>query len=100
MRAPVLISVNLALQVLDGLATYFGWQRWGEANPLVVPLFRLLGPGVALAFLKTGAGVLILLLGRYGSPRLVPAGLAFVAVFYTLFSLIPWTACYTMALLG
>ncbi len=100
MQLPLLVTVNLALQVLDGVATYFGWQRWGEANPIIVPLFRLLGPGVALALLKTGAGALILLLARYGSPRLVPAGLAFVAVFYTLFSLIPWTACYTMALLG
>lgn len=100
MQVPLLVTLNLILQFLDGVATYFGWERWGEANPLIMPLFHLMGPGPALALLKIGACLLIVLLGRYGSPRLVPSGLAVVAVFYTIFSLIPWAACYTVVILG
>jgi len=100
MQVQTLVTVNLLLQVFDGIATYFGWERWGEANPLIVPLFQMLGPGLTLALLKSGACLLIVFLGRHGSPRLAPRGLLAVAVFYTFFSLIPWAACYGMMVLG
>ena len=87
----ILVVLNLALQLFDGVATYVGWERYGEANPLLQTAFGMWGAGPTLVVAKGFAVVLILMLARAGRPRLVGAGLAFTLVAYVSFSLIPWT---------
>jgi len=95
MRLPValivLMASNMVLQLFDGVATYVGWERYGEANPLLQTAFGMWGAGPTLVVAKGFAVVLILMLARAGRPRLVGAGLAFTLVAYVSFSLIPWT---------
>ena len=94
MRPPralvLLIGANLALQIFDGLATYVGWMRFGEANPLLHTAFTLWGAGPTLLVAKLTAVALILLLARAGRPLLVGAGLSFTMAAYVSLSLIPW----------
>jgi hypothetical protein len=87
----VLIALNLALQVFDGIATYIGWQHFGEANPLLQTGFTLWGVGPTLIVAKGAAASLILMLARAGRPVLVSVGLSFTLVAYTALSLIPWS---------
>jgi len=86
----LLIILNLALQVFDGVATYVGWQRFGEANPLLRAGFDAWGAGVTLVMAKIVAVALILVLARAGRPALVGVGLSFTLVAYTALSLVPW----------
>lgn len=87
----VLILSNLALQIFDGVATYVGWGRFGEANPLLHTAFDLWGAGPTLLVAKSAAVVLILMLARAGRPALVGAGLSFTMAAYVSLSLLPWT---------
>ena len=87
----VLIALNLALQLFDGIATYVGWQHFGEANPLLRTGFDLWGAGPTLVVAKGAAAILILMLGCAGRPVLVSIGLSFTLVAYTALSLIPWS---------
>jgi len=91
MTIAVLIALNLALQLFDGLATYVGWQRFGEANPLLQAAFVAWGPGPSLVIAKSAAAGLILMLARTGRPALVGLGLSFTLVAYVALSLIPWS---------
>jgi hypothetical protein len=86
----LLIILNLALQVFDGVATYVGWQRFGEANPLLRAGFDAWGAGVTLVMAKIVAVALILVLARAGRPALVGVGLSFTLVAYAALSLVPW----------
>ena len=86
----LLIILNLALQMFDGVATYVGWQRFGEANPLLRAGFDAWGAGVTLVMAKIVAGALILVLARAGKPALVGVGLSFTLVAYAALSLVPW----------
>jgi len=86
----LLIILNLALQVFDGIATYIGWQRFGEANPLLRAGFDAWGAGATLITAKVAAAALILVLGRVGRPALVGIGLSFTLVAYSALSLWPW----------
>ncbi len=86
-----LIGSNLALQVFDGVATYVGWNRFGEANPLLHTAFATWGAGPSLIVAKLTAIALILGLARAGRPALVGAGLSFTMAAYVSLSLIPWS---------
>jgi hypothetical protein len=86
-----LLGLNLVLQLFDGVATYQGLGvGWGEANPLLVAAFGMIGVGPALLFFKAKACGLLLLVHRF-TP--VPVGikvLRLLAVVYCTFSLAPW----------
>ena len=86
----LLIILNLALQMFDGVATYVGWQRFGEANPLLRAGFDAWGAGVTLVMAKIVAIALILVLARAGRPALVGVGLSLTLVAYAALSLVPW----------
>lgn len=86
----LLIILNLALQLFDGIATYVGWQRFGEANPLLRAGFDAWGAGTTLVIAKILAVALILVLARAGRPALVGVGLSFTLVAYAALSLVPW----------
>jgi len=86
-----LIGSNLILQIFDGYATYIGWNRFGEANPLLHSAFTHWGAGPSLVVAKLMAVTLILMLARAGRPALVGAGLSFTMAAYVSLSLIPWT---------
>jgi len=85
-----LIGANLAAQLFDGIATYVGWDRFGEANPLLHTAFALWGAGPTLVIAKLMAVLLILMLARAGRPLLVGAGLSFTLAAYVSLSVIPW----------
>jgi hypothetical protein len=88
-----LLALNVVLQVFDGIATYEGLRLgWGEANPLLVAVFELMGVGAGLLLFKLKACVLLLLVYRF-TP--VPVGirvLQLLAAVYCTFSLAPWMA--------
>lgn len=81
----------MALQIFDGVATYIGWGRFGEANPLLHTAFAIWGPGPTLVIAKGTAVALILMLARAGRPAVVGAGLSFTMAAYVSLSLVPWT---------
>jgi hypothetical protein len=87
-RLLVLIALNLALQVFDGVATYLGWERFGEANPLLHAGFIVWGAVPTLVVAKGAAVALIVMLARARRPALVGVGLSLTLVSL---SLIPWT---------
>lgn len=88
-----LVLVNLALQVLDGVATLVGLHAGiGEGNPLIASTVAHLGPAPALCLFKLEAAGCVLLLWRLRrSPLAVPA-LVFCATVYVVCALGPWTA--------
>jgi hypothetical protein len=87
----ILIVLNVALQVFDGIATYVGWQQFGEANPLLNAGFAYFGAGLTLAVTKIAAILILLWLARAPRPVLVATGLSGTFGAYTMLSLIPWS---------
>jgi hypothetical protein len=87
----VLVILNLVLQLFDGIATYIGWERVGEANPLLRTAFVLWGAGPTLLVAKLGAAALLLVLARTPCRNLLGIGLAFTLGVYTALSLVPWS---------
>jgi hypothetical protein len=85
-----LVMLNVVLQLFDGIATYVGWERFGEANPLLRAAFATWGAGPTLVVSKIGAALLVLWLARAARPRLVVFGLGFTSTTYVAFSLVPW----------
>lgn len=92
-KLAALLTLNLVLQLFDGIATYQGLNiGWEEANPLLVAVFDLMGVGPGLVVFKLKACVLLLLVHRF-TP--VPVGirvLTMLAAVYCTFSLAPWMA--------
>lgn len=92
-KLAALLTLNLVLQLFDGIATYQGLSiGWEEANPLLVAVFAFMGVGPGLLLFKVKACVLLLLLHRY-TP--VPVGIKvmrMLAAVYCTFSLAPWMA--------
>lgn len=88
-----LLTLNLVLQLFDGIATYQGLSiGWEEANPLLVAVFAVMGVGPGLLVFKLKACVLLLLVHQL-TP--VPVGikvLRLLAAIYCTFSLAPWMA--------
>ena len=91
-----LVILNLALQFFDGCATYVGWERFGEANPLLRAAFETWGAGPTLVITKLAAAGLLVMIGHAPQRLLVAAGLVFTLTAYAALSLVPWS----MRLLG
>jgi len=86
-----LVILNLTLQVFDGVATYVGWQHFGEANPLLRAAFETWGAGPTLIVTKLIAVSLLFMLGRARQRLLVAAGLVFTFAAYAALSFVPWS---------
>jgi hypothetical protein len=89
-RLAILVVLNVALQVFDGFATYVGWQRHGEMNPILSAGFVHFGAGPTLVVAKTVAVGLVLVLATTPRRSLAAIGLAITFTAYTAFSFVPW----------
>lgn len=89
--ATQLFGLNLGLQVLDGLMTYYGLQvGFQEGNPLVRTAMEFWGIEWGLLLWKVLACSLLgLLYSLRESVNIIP-GLALTAGAYVLLSLFPW----------
>ena len=89
----LLVLVNVALQLFDGVATYVGLRAgFGEGNPLVASMVGAVGPGSALVLAKVEACACVVAVWRLGRSRLAAPALTLTAVAYVVFSLAPWAA--------
>lgn len=89
----VLVVLNLALQLFDGVATYVGLQvGFREANPLLDWAFGQIGTGTALLLFKLHACACLLLLWHLRGSRLAVPALGMTAIIYAVCSFAPWTA--------
>jgi hypothetical protein len=90
--ALVLVVVNLALQLFDGVATYVGLQAgFAEGNPLLAWALGWAGPAPALLVFKLEACACLLLVWHLRRSRLALPALAVSAAVYAVCSLTPWT---------
>ena len=88
-----LVSVNLALQVFDGIASYVGIHAGvPEGNPLLGWALAQIGTGFALLLFKLQACACLLLLWHARRNRLAAPALVFSAAVYAVCSLAPWAA--------
>jgi hypothetical protein len=87
----VLVVLNLFMQVFDGVATYVGWERFGEGNPLLRAGFEAWGALPTLLVAKCVAIVLILMVARMQRPSLVAGGLSLTFAAYLAMSFVPWS---------
>jgi hypothetical protein len=88
-----LLSLNLVLQLFDGIATYQGLRvGWAEANPLLVAVFGMMGVGPGLLLFKLKACVLLLLVYRFTPAPVGIRVFQLLAAVYCTFSLAPWMA--------
>ena len=86
-----LLVLNLALQLFDGVATYQGLRLGiGEANPILLAAFHLIGVGPALLLFKAKACGLLVLLHRATPARVGIVVLRGLAAVYCVLSLAPW----------
>lgn len=91
-RVHELFLLNIALQLFDGVATYWGLRLgFREGNPLLLAAFSTLGVQTTLVLFKAQACAILLLLYRYRHHSLVPIALFLVAVAHIAFSLLPWS---------
>jgi Domain of unknown function (DUF5658) len=88
---PVLVTLNLLLQIFDGVATYLGWQQFGEGNLLLRTCFHAFGALPTLVVAKLTATALILFLACVPHRRAAVVGLGVTLSAYTTLSLIPWS---------
>jgi hypothetical protein len=86
----ILVFLNLALQLFDGVATYVGWQQHGEMNPILAAGFHHFGAGPTLFVAKAVAIVFVFVLAATPRKTLATAGLALTLTAYTAFSFVPW----------
>lgn len=88
-----LLTLNLILQVFDGIATYIGLQLgFQEANPILLASFGVIGTGAALLFFKLKASVLLAVVYWLAPPTIAAGVLRFLAAVYCCLSLGPWLA--------
>jgi len=88
-----LVWFNVALQVLDGAATYVGLHvGFAEGNPLLAWALAQIGPGFALFLFKLQACGCLLLLWHARASRLAGPALVVSAAVYVVCSLAPWAA--------
>ena len=90
LRLAILVALNLALQLFDGVATYVGWEEHGEMNPILAAGFDRFGAGPTLLVAKALAILFVVVLATIPRRRLAIAGLAITCTAYTAFSLVPW----------
>lgn len=87
------VVLFFVVQALDGILTYLGIHTWGhsiEANPLVSSALTFAGVGAGLTATKlfaTGLGMLLHL-------RRVHLVVAFLAAFYVVVAIVPWTVLF------
>jgi hypothetical protein len=90
-RLAVLVVLNLALQLFDGIATYIGWEQHGEMNPILAAGFHHFGAGPTLLIAKLSAVMFVLILAATPRRTLATIGLGITLTAYTAFSFLPWT---------
>jgi hypothetical protein len=88
---PLLVTLNILLQLFDGVATYVGWERHGELNPLLRLGFEHLGVLTTLTTAKLTAILLILFIASLPRPTLATSGLAITLTIYAAGSFVPWS---------
>lgn len=88
----LLVVINLALQLFDGVATYIGWIQYGEMNPILRRGFDLWGAGPTLLTAKTLAIALVIAIARTPKRTLASAGLVLTLTVYFALSFVPWTS--------
>jgi hypothetical protein len=86
----ILVAVNLALQLFDGVATYIGWEQHGEMNPILAAGFARFGAGPTLLIAKLLAMMFVLVLASTPRRTLATIGLTITFTAYTALSLVPW----------
>jgi hypothetical protein len=87
----LLMVMNLALQVWDGLATYYGLsQGVQEGNPLLRSCMEYWGVGVTLVGAKSAACVFVFSLYKVPYLSLSQWGLVLAAVSYVVGTFLPW----------
>jgi hypothetical protein len=92
-RSQLLLLANVMLQFADGSITFLGIRHGlAEGNPLIAGLMGLIGIEAALVASKLVALAGLAVLYRCRRHPLVEPGLASLAIFYTVFSIVPWTA--------
>ena len=87
----VLVVLNLLMQLFDGVATYAGWEQFGEGNPLLRAGFETWGALPTLVVAKCIAIVLILMVARMQRRTLVAGGLGLTFGAYLAMSFVPWS---------
>ena len=90
-RIAILVALNLALQVFDGVATYVGWERHGEMNPILAAGFEHFGAGPTLLVAKLCAVMFVFVLAATPRRTLATIGLAITLTAYTALSFVPWS---------
>ena len=89
----VAVIAFMVVQAMDGVLTYLGVHFWGlsiEANPIVSSALSFAGVGTGLAAAKlfaVGLGMLLHL-------RRVHLVVAFLATFYVVVAILPWTVLF------
>ena len=93
-----LLTLNVVLQVFDGVATYVGLRvGFGEGNPILVQAMALLGPAAALALTKLYACGCLLGVWHVRRARLALPAFVLIAAVYATCSLAPWSAALAQA---
>ena len=87
----ILVVLNLALQVFDGVATYIGWAEHGELNPILAAGFAHFGAGPTLLVAKLVAMSFVVMLAATSRRSLATIGLAITFTAYTALSFVPWS---------
>jgi hypothetical protein len=96
-RLFLILALNICLQLYDGLATLLGVGRgFAEGNPLVKAAMVHIGDAGGLAAAKLIAILLLVYLYRRRSHPWVVPGMVVLAVVYTVFAILPWTAALAM----
>ena len=90
LQIAILVVLNLALQLFDGIATYIGWQQHGEMNPILSAGFDHFGAGPTLFVAKATAILFVFVLASTPRRSLATGGLALTLTAYTVFSFVPW----------
>ena len=87
----LLVVVNLALQVWDGCATYYGLSHGvQEGNPLLRACTNDWGIGVTFIGAKSAACIFLVYLREVASLSVSQWGLVLAAVTYVVASVLPW----------
>lgn len=87
----ILVALNLALQLFDGLATYVGWAEHGELNPILAAGFARFGAGPTLVVAKLIAIMFVLVIATTPRRTLATIGLGITFTAYTALSFVPWS---------
>ncbi len=87
-----LVFLNLALQVIDGVATWLGLQLgFREGNPLIASAIGRWGTTSALLLFKLEACACLLAVWTLRRSRLAGPALVFSATTYLACSVAPWS---------